>query len=256
MKRMMSAVCVLAGLAAVAAQAEPYDTILTRENAMPGKGQFEAGLVLGYEEMSDERADGFNNKDIWSTVPYARFGATKDLALALEVPYLNVNSQGEGADENGLGDVVLSAELLGFEDTLGYPYILPYVDLSLPTGDEDKGMGEGDPVFTFGAAIGTTVDDDWHFAVDAGYDIRSENDNTFHIGGSLIWDLDKQFSLIGETLWMESLNEAQDDRMVALGGFIYKPADTWMLGVYGGTEVAGGGDDDVLAAVKIAHTFE
>lgn len=264
MNRIMAAVCVLAGLATVAAQAEPMRTILTRENMLPAKGQFEAGLFLGYSEVEDERDLSLDNQDIWDTVPYARYGVTKDFALGLKVPWVNVNSQNDGPDETGLGDLSLSAELRGFEDALGYPFVLPYVDLSLPTGDEDKGLGYGDPVFTFGTAVGTIVDDLWHFTADAGYDIRSEDDNTFHLGGSVVYDVSrvgclphhKGFSLLAETIWTEALNDTAEDQMWVIGGMIYKPTPAWMVGVYGGTEVAGGGDNNVLAGLKLAYSFE
>ncbi len=53
----------------------------------------------------------------------------------------------------GIRDITLGMELLAYEYTFGYPYIIPYVEVIPLTGDEDDKLGNGKTDAVFGASV-------------------------------------------------------------------------------------------------------
>jgi len=241
-------------LAVSVAQAEPRRVLLTHENRLPEKGELEVEGAFILQENQDER-EQFTVEDVdWRTYAVAaRYGLARDLKIGAVVPFSTWEPD-EGDGEAGFNDIQIEAELRAFEDVFGYPYILPYLRVSLPTGDEDKDLGDGDPSYTFGAAVGTTVLDDLHYALDLAYTVRGSSENVASVGGSIIWDLNDRCSLVGEGKFTEKLAEEEENSKILLGGLIYRPAPVWLVGLYGGKDM--GGDPDMIAAVRVNYTFE
>jgi hypothetical protein len=50
-------------------------------------------------------------------------------------------------------------------------------------------------------------------------------------------------------------SDEMDEESVILGGMIYRPAEDWMVGLYGGM-ASGDIDDNVIAAVKLAYVWD
>ena len=245
---------------AAAAQAAPMRTELTRENMILEKTQFEAGLVgEGRDASGDEFAQTYG-LSATTIMPYARYGLTKELTLNAGIPVKTVSPEGL-SDSTGLGDLQLGFDVVVYQDTLGYPYLMPYANIGLPTGDEDKGLGAGQLTATMGAVIGTTVCDDYHWAVDIGYTVAQDK-NGVNIGGSFIWDLSKKCSVLAEVLRNDANLSADigdrtfitNAKTLGLGGVIYRPTDAWMVGVYAGGSLEGDGES--IVAAKICRTFD
>ncbi len=247
----LGAMSVAVGCAMTAA-AEPARTLLVNENKTPDKGKLEVGGIVSYQEITDN--DSMIADASYSDIaPYARYGITKDFSLNAELPFARSDMGND--DAIGLGDLVLGADLVGFEDALGYPYVMPYLRLALPTGDDSDGLGAGETRVKLGASIGTTVDDDWDFVADVGFIGRSETDNSFAIGAAVVYNFTKQFSLHAEGRFEVASEDDMDDIGTILGGMVYRPADGWMIGLYGGME-SGDIDDNVIGAAKLAYAWE
>ncbi len=223
--------------------AEPIRTVLTKENRFPGENRLEIGTMGRYVEL--------DNADLTAITPYARYGVLDHLAIFGTVPFERISPDMAGS-ESGLGDVSTGFELRTFEDIFGYPWIIPHFEVSFDTGDDDKGLGAGQTIYTLGIAAGTTVADKVHWAADARYRILDDESNIPSIAGSIVWDLDKQFSLMGE---IEVSRDRDQDQhpILFLGGMYYKATPSLHFGLHGGTTT--NSDEDVVIHGKVAYTF-
>jgi hypothetical protein len=149
----------------------------------------------------------------------------------------------------------MGVEFLAWEDIFHYPYLMPYLEIGLPTGDEDKGLGYGDVTAEAGLAIGTTVYDTLSYALDAGYRFLQDAGNVFSASGALIYELSKKTSVLVEGEFEEAHDGEVDDRILVLGGLTYQPTSRWFVGLYAGSRVDGETDDPVAAA-RVTYTFK
>ena len=247
-KHAMVAIAVF-GLA-VSAAAQPMRTLLVRENRLPDPGDFEVGLIGSYEDI-DYTFHGFTlfSAEIIAFEPYARYGLTPNTSLQLTVPMLQVNPEW-GSSESGVGDVRLGGELRIYEDIFGHPWVIPYAEVSFPTGSESKGLGAGDMGLDIGVATGALMYDYLSVILDVGYEIIRDSDNRFSVGGGLVWDVSRKFSMVGELRWYEGVNGG-GDAMRYLGGMIYRPLPNWMVGLYGG--VHSNDEESTMGMVKVSY---
>jgi hypothetical protein len=229
MKKLMLGAMLVA--TAVAARAEPIRTLLTKENQLPEKGQVEVGLLANtrqYEAKSD-----------WVESPYVRYGLFGNLAGYVAVPVHQTRfKRNAGTNQNGLGDVAVGFDLVAYEDIFRFPYILPHVEVGFPTGDEDKGFGAGEVYFRGGITVGTKTWECVNWAVDVtGQHLNTKDltlkSDTIVVSGSLVWDLDEQFSLIGEVSGSDQ-NYPDGHPVTYEAGMTYKPVENLMFGIYGG----------------------
>lgn len=233
---------------------ESMRPLFTRENRFPEWGRAEIGALAQFKEYAenDEARSGEDQNEMRFT-PYVRYQALENLDLYASVPWVTIDS--DETTEAGVGDVVAGFELLAWQDIFDYPYIIPHADVSLPSGDEDKGMGAGDPSVGLGLSIGTVVHKVWHFVGDVGYRIQGEEDNIASAGLSLIFDVSKQLSFLAE---VTATDEEREDRMAEHpvffgGGLCYQATKNLAINLYG----AGGknSQEDVITTLKIAYSF-
>lgn len=266
MKRLW-AVVMAVSLAAVTVGAEPMRTLLNREGRVPGDRVWEGGLEMIYQEITDP-VSPYADDNFAALIPYLRFGLARDVSLNLTVPFARSEL---GSDTSyGLGDLGLGVDLIGWRGALGYPYLMPYVRVLLPSGDEDQGLGSGETSGRFGLAAGTTVADSWDFVVDGAFVARSETDNSFQVGGAVVYNFfyskklagDRpdmylpEFSLLAEVRYESSTVSEGTDRTSALGGLVYRPTRRWQLSFYAGAEMGEDIDNNLILAAKTAFMFE
>jgi len=242
---------VLLGAATLNGYSDPMRPMLTRENRLPEVRQLELGVET---EFIEKKVEGVNDESLQITSPTVRYGLAPELIFALAVPGVQIDN-GAGHKESGLGDVRVGLEFLAWEDIFHFPYLLPYVEATLPTGDEEKGLGTGDSTYQVGIAVGTTVNDTLHYALDVGYRFLQDEGNIASIRGALIYDLSKKTSILVEGEVEGAHEGEEDDRTILLGGLTYKPTPKWFVGLYGGTHVVDGSDDPIVA-IKAAYTFK
>ena len=229
MKKLMLGVVMTA--VAVTVQAEPIRTLLTKENQLPEKGQTELGLLANTQQ--------YDNNAGYSETPYVRYGVFGNLAAYAFVPYNQTRyKDGFGLNQNGFGDMGIGFELLAYEDIFRFPYIMPHLELRFPTGDQDKGFGAGDVSILGGVTVGTKTWEcvDWALDVTGAHLTTSDpmlKSDTVIISGSIVWNLDDQFSLVTEVSGSDQ--SYPDGHPVTFeGGMVYKPLENLMFGIYGG----------------------
>ncbi len=242
------------GVVAGMASADPMRTVFTKENKFPGALGWE--LSLGGGGSSYDGSATVADNDYWSIVPGVRFGLTDQVALRGEVPYAGYSSG--DLDEQGLGDVSLGVDFLFFEDIFEYAWIVPHATAYLPTGDEDKGLGQGDPQGRFGISIGTTVNDVVHFALDGSFTTDGslvEDDEGLIAGAlSIVWDLDERASLLGEVQMRDDPVDTDEDfALRAHAGMAYKINKHFTLMGYvgGASEMA----EDFYGMGRLVYAF-
>lgn len=229
----------------------PQRTLLTRENKFPKVGHAEVGGFFEHDEQ-------FNN-DRDSLGVYGRYGFWENMGFEAAVPF--VDSDFDGDSNTGIGDIDLKLDLLAFQDIFRYPFIIPHADVSLPTGDEDKGLGTGETVFTFGVSVGTKVYEQLTYVIDASYafngrTIGDEEENIYMVSGSIVWDISDRFAVLAEGRIFEK-NDFDDMPYQAQGGLAYRITEDVQIAGYGGTYRE---DTDVenkfdLASVRLSVQF-
>jgi len=248
MKKLMLGVVMTA--VAVTVQAEPIRTLLTKENQLPEKGQTELGLLANTQQ--------YDNNAGYSETPYVRYGLFGNLAAYAFVPYNQTRyKDGFGLNQNGFGDMGIGFELLAYEDIFKFPYVLPHLEFRFPTGDQDKGYSAGDVSILGGVTVGTKTWECVNWAVDVTGEHLTTQDpslkaDTIVVSGSIVWDLDEQFSVVAE------VNGSDQDYplghpLTYEGGMVYKPIESLMVGVYGGRTIHTG--EDWNGTVKVAYSF-
>jgi hypothetical protein len=122
---------------------------------------------------------------------------------------------GPETEEGGWGDVFVNYRYqLSMDDPCSMrPAISPRFSVLLPTGDEDRGLGNGEVGYQFNLPISKELDPfALHF--NAGSTVTPDvDDNTlngYNVGTSIIWlrSYDVNFMLEFVTLWDEELDDA------------------------------------------------
>ena len=143
MKRMAWVMGVMALAAVVSAsESEFRRTLFCRENRLPELGCWEVGLLPQYAQYDE--FGGMFGKDAKRkeyTTPYAAMVLREPHRLCL-VPFGHVDSD-PAQEPYRHPRHYLWLELLAYE-YLDYPYVIPYVEIILPTGDDDKYLGNGE----------------------------------------------------------------------------------------------------------------
>ena len=232
------------------AQAEIARALLTKENKFPATGQLEIGSFFRHSEFTDPE------DEIDQLRPYARYGLVENVTAAIEIPYLWLSPEA-GEDESGFGDVNLELDLVAYKDIFDYPYVIPHVDVTLETGDEDKGLSSGETLWNLGISLGTITHDVLHWVLDFSYLFNGgehdhDGDNVLQVAASVIWDVSEQFSVLAEGLVLDE-NSANDRPYFFQGGLAYKATENLQVSAYGGgwSQTA----EDTVVTLKVGYQF-
>lgn len=250
----------------VIAESESVRSLYCRENRFPELYKLELGGLISYQQLDEYFINQIDPKCFkgyyvdknakrgeTTVTPYARYGIYENLTVYSRVPIDFVNSDVKGTSA-GLNDIAVGMELLAYEYTYRYPWVVPYIEVTFPTGDSKNHMGLGkvDPIF--GIAVGTTTFDVYHWILDGRYDANAANDGRFEGAAAFIWDLSDQFSFLAEAKMTEKAQGSTKDVPVYFnGGIAYKPVDQLSVNLYGGTSV--NAEENGHGAVKIAYDF-
>ncbi|MCC5849752.1 MAG: transporter [Verrucomicrobia bacterium] len=230
------------------ASAEPQRTVFTVENQFPRWEQVEAGARVRFVEATVGNAS-FERTEV---VPYLRYGIREHIAVQVGVPVVDI-SPDRGSSETGLGDIEATFQLRAYEDIFGYPYFIPHLTVTLPTGDEDKGLGAGDPVWTAGISYGNKLYSHISWVLDARYRINPNSDNQAMVGSSLLWHVSPELDFLLEGRWMNNTGSGGDSSEVqVLGGMVYNWTRDLQMGVHAGS---GSGDTDALGMFRLSYNF-
>lgn len=236
------------GLFLSTARAESMRPLFSLENAFPRWEQFETGLSY----TAIERENGFIQDDRQTAAAWVRYGVLENLAAVVEVPYVNLDPS-PADSESGFGDISVEFQLRTWEDIFGYPYFIPYIRATLPSGDDDKGLGAGDSVVTAGIAYGDNITDELEWVLDFSYRVNPDVDNQLIVANSYIYNVSERFALLVEFLYEEEIENDQESLVVASGGFSYDWTRQLRMGIHIGGGVTG--PVDVWSEFKVTYSF-
>jgi len=211
-------------------KAEPIRTFFSVENQFPRWEQLEVGL----EFNNIEQEVGFQDITYRETSLYARYGLLDNFAVLLDIPVAQ-SDVSPGDSETGIGDVGLGFQLRTYEDIFGYPYFIPYVTVTFPTGDEDKNLGQGDVALIGGISFGSTINDWIDWVIDLGYRVNSDEDNQVLIGHSYVWNVSDEFAILTEVAYRQEIEDMLDNEFLFGAGINYNWTPNVEMGLLAST---------------------
>ncbi len=169
-KKILTGLFIVMISASVSSAAHP---LITDDTGTQGKGKFQLELnaELSYDK---EREDGLTVREksgeLGAILSYG-INDSADLVVGLPYVWTKTRAGGETDREDGISDVSVELKWRFFEKDGLSLALKP--GITLPTGDEDKGLGAGR--ITYSAFFITTKElDPWAFHLNFGY-IRNEN---------------------------------------------------------------------------------
>ena len=200
--------------------------LITDDTGTQGKGSFQLELN-GQHDRDKEDVGGISVKatgvEVAATLSY---GIVDNVDLVLSLPYIWGREKEDDSvvyKENGIGDASFEAKIKFFEKE-GFSLALK-PGISLPTGDEDKGLGTG----KLGGQIyliATQEVEPFAFHANLGY-IRNENDadereDIWHASLAATLEIVKDLNLVANIgVERNPDTEASEDPVFLIGGVIY-----------------------------------
>ncbi|SEM68273.1 Putative MetA-pathway of phenol degradation [Syntrophus gentianae] len=210
--------------------------LITDDTGTQGKGKFQLE-VLG--EYDHDKEDGIKGETQGVTASLT-YGILDPVDIVLSVPYSFWREKEGGCTEkdDGLADLAIEAKWRFFEKD-GFSLALK-PGLTLPTGDEDKGLGAG-RVTEYLFLLASKEMDPWAFHLNVAY-IRNENknderDDLWHVSLASSYEIFKPLKLVGDIGMEQNPDPCSSiDPAYILGGFIYSPLENldFGLGIKGG----------------------
>jgi len=227
--RFTTTICLLLLFLTVPAFGAP--PCITDDTGTQGRGKTQIEMTGQYDHDKEEGVKSEN----WEAKAALSYGLLDPLDLVIEAPY-NWTSvkDAEGTIRNdGMGDMTIAVKWRFFDrETISFA-VKPFV--TLPTGDEDKGLGNG--LSSYGVtAIASFAKDPWAFHFNAGvshndYKLRDDEDaNRSDIwSASLMAELKavKNLKLVANVGIERNSDVTSDTHPVsALGGLIYSLSES------------------------------
>jgi len=210
--------------------------LITDDTGTQGKGKFQLEVLGEYDHDKEEGIKG----ETQGVAAAFTYGILDSLDIVLAVPYAFWREKDGGCTEkeDGLADLAIEAKWRFFERE-GFSLALK-PGLTLPTGDEDKGLGTGRATeYLF--LIASKEASPWAFHLNLAY-IRNENknderDDLWHASLASSYEIFKQLKLAGDIGMEKNPDRCSSvDPAYILGGFIYSPLENldFGLGIKGG----------------------
>ena len=178
-----------------------------------------------------------------------------DIALAAGYVFL---SPDEGTKENGIGDLELALKWNFLEERGNVPGLALKIGSTLPTGDEQNGLGSGgydlSAVLIAGKAVGNV-----EFYLNLGYnriDKTAEGDKSDIYTASFAgnWEMIESLALVGEVLYESPGADGEDAPVAATAGLVWEIADNFSVDIGGRVGLTDTAPDwSVLAGIN--YTF-
>ncbi|MFN3480641.1 MAG: transporter [Thermodesulfovibrionales bacterium] len=195
--------------------------LITDDTGTQGKGRYQLELngEYGHDKEGDVKTENLDIKTIMS------YGISDNLDLVLTLPYQKIKVKEEDLRETseGISDIGLEAKWRFYErDGLGFA-LKP--GLTLPSGDEDKGLGTGRVTLSL-FFITTYEHSPWAVHLNGGY-IRNENKTNerkdiWHLSLAGTFEVIENLKLVGDIgIERNTDKESRTDPAFILAGLIY-----------------------------------
>ena len=232
--KMLAHILSLCAVLCCAATAFAAHPLITDDPDTQGKGKFQIE-VNGESGFDKETAAGATVKTRGSELATSlSYGVTKEVDLIVGIPYQDYSVKADGAtvaEKSGLSDVAIEVKWRFFEKD-GFALALK-PGVSLPTGDEKKGLGTGKT--GYGAFIIASKElEPLTFLVNLGY-IRNENKadeqvDLRHISAAALYKATEHLTIVAN-IGQETNTEkgADKDPAFALAGVIYAVSESFAV---------------------------
>lgn len=208
--------------------------LITDDSGTQGKDKFQLE-VNGQYNSDQERVAGLSVQSTGGQVGATlSYGITANADLILSVAYLWGRVEEEGGavyDEKGISDTNLALKWRFFEKE-GWSFALK-PGVSLPTGDENKGLGTGKTGYHV-FLIASKEAASWAFHANLGY-IRNENKldeekNIWHASLATTYEVVKDLKVVGNIGIERSPDKtSNNDPAFLIGGVIYSVSKNFDL---------------------------
>ena len=181
----LGATVLFLGLGAAAVDAGPLDT---EDTTTLEPGQVELEL----------RGDYAKSPDVWSLTTTLNIGVLPGLEVDVDAPFVLLDPD-EDTTRGGVGDMELTVKYRVLDETERRPTFMGAVVLRLPTGDEDRGLGEEgvdvQPLAVVSKTFGLLT-----LTLNGGYTFvtRDRDLDFWVVTGSLEYEITDAWSLVGE----------------------------------------------------------
>jgi len=203
-----------------------------------GKSQIEANAEYAYDK---EQISGITVKATGTDAAmFLSYGVIDTADLVVGVPYQWHREKRDGAitaRDSGISDISLDLKWRFFDDKNLSMALKP--GISIPVGDEDKGLGAGKTAYGSYLII-TSSHDSWSHHFNLGY-IRKENkhderESVWHLSLATEYSLSEKIR-IAANIGTETNPDKSSDREPAFGllGLIYSPQQN--MDISGGVKV-------------------
>ncbi len=217
---------VMAALLLIPVRGWAAHPLITDDTATQGHGKFQLE-VNGQADSDSENANGKTVKTTGGQMAAAlTYGFLEKADLIVGLPYQITKVEEDGltvANENGISDLTVDLKWRLFEKDGLSLALKP--GISLPSGEEDKGLGSGRAGYRL-LAVGTYELAPWAFHANLGY-LRNENkadeeENLWHVSAAVTYELVKDLRIAADIGREKSRERNGDnDPGYLLGGVIY-----------------------------------
>ena len=204
--------------AQVAEPEEPIQELFTGETVfVQDRGEVQFTTVLDGRKNGDEKS--------WTAAQEVQYGVTDWFELDAALPFVS-GLESTALSHAGLGDIELGF-LAGLARHIRTGSFSVGARVRLPTGDADKGHGEGETVpetvVIFGKAFGKAQ---LHASAEVGFANKGTPKEWTYGAGVVVptrrWR---------ETLELDARHEGDEDRLLLTPGLYFKPRKAFEIGV-------------------------
>jgi hypothetical protein len=167
------------------------------------------------------------------TQEWPLFSQTHQISYSVPFTFL----EDDGNSTNGLGDILLNYRLQLFTETRTRPAVAPRVSLILPTGDEDRGLGNGSVGYQFNLPVSKIVADRWTVHLNLGCtftpDVDGKDRTSFNVGASVIYAATRDLNFLVEVPvnWDDEVGIGRE------GSVIVSPGVRYAINLQGGMQI-------------------
>jgi hypothetical protein len=199
--------------------------LITDDTGTQGKGKWQLEVNTEFTHESENGSE----EDTYEIATALSYGLSDTIDIVLGVPYQHINNREDGhsASEDGLTDISLELKWRFYEKA-GLSFALK-PGITLPTGDEDGGLGSGRPAPSL-FLIGTKEAGPWEFHANLGY-IRNENiigerDNLWHASLAAGFKASERLKVVGNVgIEQNTDRTVNTNPSFLIGGLIYEVSE-------------------------------